>query len=222
VLLTNCIDLLQDALVKSAAFASVATSFLAAGNAQAAMEVADIAAGDGRAGLLVLPLGAAIAWVGINILPGLKNQIDAMNEKNNKSVAAGLGLGAASLLAAQGADAAEIMELAAGDGRAGLLLLPLGAAFAWVGVNILPGLKNQLDAMAEKNSAIAVGLGLSAATLLSAQNADAATEIMDLAAGDNRFAPVLGIFALVLGWVGFNMLQPTLNQLDSMSAKNKK
>ncbi|KAG7673494.1 hypothetical protein Ndes2526B_g03057 [Nannochloris sp. 'desiccata'] len=212
----------QDALVKSIAFGSVATSFLAAGNAQAAMEVANIAGGDGRAGLLVLPLGAAIAWVGINILPGLKNQIDAMSEKN-KSVAAGLGLGAASLLAAQGADAAEIMELAAGDNRAGLLLLPLGAAFAWVGVNILPGLKNQLDAMAEKNSgAFAAGLGLSAATLLSAQSADAATEIMDLAAGDNRFAPVLGIFALVLGWVGFNMLQPTLNQLDDMAAKNKK
>jgi photosystem II PsbY protein len=186
------------------------------------MEVANIAGGDGRAGLLVLPLGAAIAWVGINILPGLKNQIDAMNEKNNKSVAVGLGLGAASLLAAQGADAAEIMELAAGDGRAGLLLLPLGAAAVWVGINILPGLKNQLDAMAEKNNAIAVGLGLSAATLLSAQGADAATEIMDLAAGDNRFVPVLGIFGLVLSWVFFNMAGPTINQLDAMSAKNKK
>jgi len=187
------------------------------------MEVADFAAGDSRAGLLVLPLGAAIAWVGINILPGLLNQINNMSEKN-KSVAASLGLGATSLLAAQGADAAEIMELSAGvDSRAGLLVLPLGAAFAWVGVNILPGLKNQLDTMAEKNSgAIAAGLGLSAATLLSAQSADAATEVMDLAAADLRFLPVLGIFALVLGWVGFNMLQPTLNQFKAMADKNKK
>lgn len=208
--------------MKSAAFASVATSFLAAGNAQAAMEVANIAAGDNRAGLLLLPLGAAFAWVGINILPGLKNQIDAMSDKNSKSVAAGLGLTAASLLAAQGADAAEIMELAAGDNRAGLLVLPLTAALGWVAINILPGLKNQIDAMADKKAAIATGLGLSAASLLVAQNADAATEIMDLAAGDNRFGPVLGIFALVLGWVGFNMAGPTLNQLDSMSGKNKK
>jgi photosystem II PsbY protein len=223
--LKNQIDAMAEKNNKSVAIGLGlgAASLLAAQGADAATEVMDLAAGDGRAGLLILPLGAAITWVAINILPGLKNQIDAMAEKNNKSVAIGLGLGAASLLAAQGADAAtEVMDLAAGDGRAGLLLLPLGAAITWVGINILPGLKNQIDAMAEKNNAIAAGLGLSAATLLTAQGADAATEIMDLAAGDNRFVPVLGIFTLVLSWVGFNMLQPTLNQLDDMAAKNKK
>ena len=54
--------------MKSATFATVATTFLAAGNAQAAMEVANIAAGDGRGGLLLFPVAAALGWVGFNIL----------------------------------------------------------------------------------------------------------------------------------------------------------
>ena len=64
-----------------------------------------------------------------------------MSDKK-RSVAAGLGLGAATLLAAQSADAAtEIATVAASDGRAGLLFLPLLAALGWVGFNILPGLQ---------------------------------------------------------------------------------
>ena len=71
-----------------------------------------------------------------------------MSEK--KSVAAGLGIGAASLLAAQGADAAEIMQVAAGDSRAGLLLFPLTAAVGWVLFNIAGPALNQLNTMSEK------------------------------------------------------------------------
>ena len=137
---------LQDALVKTAAFASVATSFLAAGHAQAAVEVANIAAGDSRAGLLFLPLTAALGWVLFNIAGPAGNQINNMK----KGVAAGLGLGAASLLATQSADAAtEAMQLAAGDSRAGLLFLPLTAALGWVLFNIAGPAGNQIKNMSK-------------------------------------------------------------------------
>ena len=49
----------------------------------------------------------------------------------DKKRAVAIGLGAASLLAAQSADASEIMTIAAGDGRGGLLFLPLAAALGW-------------------------------------------------------------------------------------------
>ncbi len=73
------------------------------------------------------------SWVGFNILGPLQNQLSAMSEVNEKpaaksskkrSVAAGLGLGAASLLAAQSAEAAQqVADLAASDNRAGVLAL---------------------------------------------------------------------------------------------------
>jgi hypothetical protein len=64
----------------------------------------------------------------------------------------------------------------------------------------------------------AAGLG-AAAMLLLAQNAEAATEVAQLAASDNRVAIIGTLFVPVLGWVGFNMLQPALNQLERMSDK---
>jgi hypothetical protein len=39
------------------------------------------------------------------------------------------------------------MQLAGGDGRAALLLIPLGAALGWVGFNIAGPALNQLSAM---------------------------------------------------------------------------
>jgi len=133
--------------VKAGALVSVATSFLAAGNAHAATEIANIAAGDGRTGLLFLPVAAALGWVAFNIAGPALNQLDKMNSK--KSIAAGLGL--ATLLAAQNADAAtEAMQLAAGDGRTGLLFLPVAAALGWVGFNITGPALNQLDKMNNK------------------------------------------------------------------------
>jgi photosystem II PsbY protein len=67
-----------------------------------------------------------------------------------------------------------------------------------VGFNILGPLQNQLDAMSEKNTVtkkrgVAAGLGLGAASLLAAQSAEAAQQVADLAASDNR----LGILALL-------------------------
>ena len=50
--------------------------------------------------------------------------------------------------------------------------------------------------------------------------ADAANQVSELAAGDNR-ALILGvIFVPAVGWVAFNILGPALNQLANMSSKN--
>ena len=67
--------------------------------------------------------GASVCrWVLFNILGPLQNQLDAMGDKKKRSVAAGLGLGAASLLAAQNAEAAQqVADLAAGDNRFGTI-----------------------------------------------------------------------------------------------------
>ncbi len=68
-------------------------------------------------------------WVAFNILGPLQNQLDSMGA-SKRSIAAGLGLGAASLLAAQSAEAAQQVAdvAAASDNRFGtisLLLVPV-------------------------------------------------------------------------------------------------
>jgi photosystem II PsbY protein len=65
----------------------------------------------------------------------------------------------------------------------------------------------------------AVGLG-AALALASAQAADAATEVAQLAAGDNRFGTISLLFLPALGWVAFNMLSPLNNQLARMAEMN--
>jgi len=95
-------------------------------------------------------------------------------------------------------------------------------ALGWVAFNILSPLTNQLDRMSEMKDdaapsvAGAVGLG-AAASLLMAQNAEAATEISQLAASDNRAGVLATLFVPALGWVAFNILSPLTNQLDRMS-----
>jgi hypothetical protein len=73
--------------------------------------------------------------VGFNILQPALNQINDMNMK--KGAAIGVGLSAAGLLAAGSADAAEVAQLAAGDGRLGLILTIFVPAVAFVAFNIL-------------------------------------------------------------------------------------
>ncbi len=82
------------------------STLLAAGNAQAAQEVASLAARDNRAGTLALLLAPALGWVAFNILSPALNQLKGM-QNAKRSAAIGLGLGAAALLSVQNADAAE-------------------------------------------------------------------------------------------------------------------
>ena len=54
---------------------------------------------------------------------------------------------------------------------------------------------------------IATGLGLTAASMLMAQNADAAADVAQIAqkAGDNRVLAVAALLTPALGWVLFNI-----------------
>jgi len=129
---------------------------------------------------------------------------------------------AATLFAAGSANAAtEIMDIAAIDNRVALLGTLFVPVLGWVAFNILPGLFRQLETMSEKKNGSIVGpaIGLTAASLLAAQNADAATELADVAAIDNRVALLASLFVPVLGWVAFNILPGLFRQLETMSEK---
>jgi photosystem II PsbY protein len=226
----------QEAVAKSAALAGFSAALLSAGSANAAMEVASIAASDNRFGTIALLAVPVLGWVGFNILGPLQNQLNAMSDEKpaakkatkKRSVAAGLGLAAASLLAAQQADAAQqVADLAASDNRFGTIALLAVPVLGWVGFNILGPLQNQLNAMSDdkpapkkaaKKRGIAAGLGLTAASLMATQSAEAAQQVADLAASDNRFGTIALLAVPVLGWVGFNILNPLQNQLDTMSS----
>jgi hypothetical protein len=51
-----------------------------------------------------------------------------------------------------------------------------------------------------------------AASMFVAQHAQAASQIAEVAAGDNRIGTIGLLFVPALGWVGFNMLTPLQNQ----------
>ena len=115
-----------------------------------------------------------------------------------------------------------MVSVAAGDNRIATIALLFVPALGWVGFNMLQPLLNQLERMNESNGrsvAATVGLG-AAASLLMAQNAEAASQVAEIAAGDNRIATIALLFVPALGWVGFNMLQPLLNQLERMNESN--
>ena len=78
-------------------------------------------------------------------------------------------------------------------------MLPCLGVCRWVLFNILGPLQNQLDAMDTKKRSVAAGLGLGAASLLAAQNAEAAQQVADLAAGDNRFGTIAFLALPVVG-----------------------
>merc|ERR1712023_467647 len=89
--------------------------------------------------------------------------------------------------------------------------------------NIAGPALNQFNDMSEKNKkAVAAGLGLSTASLLVAENADAVQEVAELAKGDNRITALLALLAPAVGWVLLNIGGPALNQFNDMSEKNKK
>ena len=55
--------------------------------------------------------------------------------------------------------------------------------------------------------------------MMVAGSAQAATEISQIAASDNRAAILATLFVPAIGWVAFNILGPLFNQLDRMSDK---
>ncbi len=67
----------------------------------------------------------------------------------------------------------------------------------------------------KRSIASAVGLG-AAASMLMVPSAEAATQIAQLAESDSRVAVIGTLFLPVLGWVGFNMIQPALNQVGML------
>ena len=60
-----------------------------------------------------------------------------------------------------------------------------------------------------------------AATMLSSGNAQAASEVAQLAAGDNRLGIIATLALPAVGWVIFNIGGPALNQLANMDKSNK-
>ncbi|CAM6092279.1 unnamed protein product [Calypogeia fissa] len=188
----------------SAAFSSQAEA--------AVQEMAQVADNDSRGLVLLLVLVPAIGWVLYNILQPALNQLNKMTSSKGLVGAIGLG-GAASLLVANQADAAqEIAQLADNDSR-GLVLLP---AVGWVLYNILQPALNQWKKMTGSKGLVgAIGLG-GAASLLAANQADAAQEIAQLADSDSRGLVVLVVLLPAIGWVLYNILQPALNQFNKM------
>ena len=64
----------------------------------------------------------------------------------------------------------------------------------------------------------ALTAAVGAVSLLAAQQASAASEIAQLAKSDNRPLIIATLFIPVVGWVGFNILGPALNQAANMAA----
>ncbi|GJP39689.1 hypothetical protein CLOM_g24035 [Closterium sp. NIES-68] len=214
----NQLDKMKGKKGVAAALGLGAAGLLAAPHAEAAQQIAELADSDNRAGALLIVILPALGWVLFNILkPGL-NQL---NKMKGKSVVGALGLGAAGMLVAPHAEAAQqIAELADSDNRAGALLIVLLPALGWVLFNILQPAKNQLAKMKSSKSVVgAAGIGAASAALLAAAPAEAAQQIAQLADSDNRAGALLIVLLPALGWVLFNILRPGLNQLNKMKGK---
>ncbi|XP_060177618.1 photosystem II core complex proteins psbY, chloroplastic [Lycium barbarum] len=116
--------------------------------------------------------------------------------------------------------AQQIADLAEGSDNRGLaLLLPIIPAIAWVLYNILQPALNQINKMRNQGVIIGLGLtGLAATGFFNTPEASAASEIAMLAdaASDNRGQLLLIVVTPALLWVGYNILQPALNQINRM------
>jgi len=210
---------------------SVAASLLSSGNALAAQELLSVAESDGRLSVIAALFVPALGWVGFNMLQPALNQLNKMNEEREsaqRSVVSAVGLGAAAsmLLLADSANAAsEIAQVAENDARLLVIAGLFMPAIAWVLFNILQPALNQLNKMSEERESakrsVVSALGLGASALMLAGSADAATEVAQLAENDGRLGVIATLFVPALGWVGFNMLQPALNQLNKMAEERE-
>ncbi|GAX82600.1 hypothetical protein CEUSTIGMA_g10026.t1 [Chlamydomonas eustigma] len=213
-------------VTKFVTVSSVAATLLSSGNALAAQEIISVAESDGRLGVIAALFVPALGWVGFNMLQPALNQLNKMAEEREtaqRGVISAVGLGAAAsmlLLADSASAASEVAQVAESDARLLVIAGLFVPAIAWVGFNMLQPALNQLNKMAEEREnakrSIVSALGLGAAALLMAGSADAATEVAQLAESDGRLGVIATLFVPALGWVGFNMLQPALNQLNKM------
>ena len=73
-----------------------------------------------------------------------------------------------------------------------------------------------MQAQVVKTAALSSAVG----TFLAAGNVSAAQELANaVAKSDNRFAILATVALPVLGWVGFNIAGPAINQISQMQSK---
>ena len=204
---------LQRTVIKSAALAGLSATLLSAGSAQAAVEVANIAAGDNRFGTLTLLAVPALGWGGREL-----GGLCAAGRRCCTRAPPGVLLPPLTLSPNPPFSRAFLSGLQHLRPGKSLHLLPHALARrcrrrrSWFRMRAhptvphpprLPQLQNQLAAMDEKNAGVkrgvAAGLGLTAASLLAAQQAEAAAEVMQVAASDNRFGTLALLAVPALG-----------------------
>eukprot|EP00798_Chlamydomonas_sp_ICE-L_P026598 gene26598-18380_t len=213
------------------ALTTVASTMLVAGNAMATTEIVQLGGLDPRVTAIASIFVPALGWVAFNALQPLMNQVSQMDDDNRsskRSIAVGSGLGvAATLLVAEQAQAAsEVAQLGGLDPRVAAIGSIFVPALAWVAFNALQPLLNQVSQMDEDNRSskrsIAVGSGLGvAATLLVAEQAQAASEVAQLSGLDPRVAAIGSISVPALAWVAFNALVPFMTQFTQMDEDNR-
>jgi len=237
---------LKNALVDSSevskliAVSAMSASLFASGNALAAQELASLAASDNRASILLTLFVPALGWVAFNIFGPASRQIQAMSSDTapksgtrRKGAAIAVGLTAASMLAVDQADAAtELAQLAASDSRLSIIATLFLPVIGWVLFNILGPASRQISSMSAdkpvskgtttKRRGLAAAVGLTAASMLLVENADAAQELGQLAASDSRAGILLSLFVPALGWVAFNIFGPASRQIQAMSEDTPK
>jgi hypothetical protein len=148
---------------------------------------------------------------------------------SKRSVIGALGLGGTSMLLAPHADAAqEIASVADSDARGLIIVGLLLPAVGWMLFNILQPALNQIEKMQEGNNRLkkargilgVTGISVAAASLLAAPQADAQVQELAQVSVDTRPLVLLFILEPVIGWVLFNILKPTLNQIEKMQNGN--
>jgi len=111
--------------------------------------------------------------------------------------------------------AAQSTQSATNPAVFGLLAIPVGILALMMRRSPAPTFDEDVEGgLNPVHAAAAAG----AFGVAAAQPAMAAQQVAEVA--DGRLGFLLALLVPALGWVGFNILQPALRQLDNMSAKN--
>mmetsp|Transcript_3602 Transcript_3602/g.10471 ORF Transcript_3602/g.10471 Transcript_3602/m.10471 type:complete len:231 (+) Transcript_3602:95-787(+) len=185
---------------------------------------------------MAVRMQAAQRNVDSQVMKALDKVAEVTSSKGAQLASVGGMLAASSLWADSAEAAQEIGQLAGSDNRISIILTLFLPVVGWVLFNIGGPALRQLADTAQRNGTAfaksggmtakrrgvtaAIGAGLTAASLLSAESADAATEVAQLA-GDARISVIATLFVPLVGWVLFNIGGPALNQLRNQAAKNE-